>query len=496
VKSRRFPGAKFFALDKIFDCQGHSSFLALIFCKYGNYMKRFAIFSRSKSLICLLLLDPTAGFAADVILQKAPPLTVREAPTYPENLARYHFGADVKAVPETASPAKLQLSFNAKDQNISAAALLCDDPTIGYQVPLGESSILVSLPNIENIQSVSFLNDGAQGDFAIAISNADVPDSSPEWRRVENGAIAQRIVAAKIGPGEAKYIKLKFNLTQPGRIAAFGVYATPALSDFIMPRPRKVSFEDNSVEFALINFNFSDVHAKARALYVSSGDANQVNSMIDDQPATAYQFAIDDAAPTAVIDLGRERNLSRLAAIYASQPGSIEFYVLRDLPGEKFEESSSNGAGVQKIANSGQGTDLPASLKISEVAFAGLKPVGSVISIGEGRASVDFLEVAGRYVMLKWRPAAAHRERFSIAQVAAFGPAKRIGSSAIEAEGEQRIDGKRVIDDKEAIDGKRILDDKDIPAEGPPETPAEGPPPALPLVPPFTFIPEVPPTSP
>ena len=77
-----------------------------------------------------------------------------------------------------------------------------------------------------------------------------------------------------------------------------------------MPRPRKVSFEDNSAGFALINFNFSDVHAKARGLYVSSGDVNQVNYMIDDQPATAYQFASDDAAPTAVIDLGRERNLS------------------------------------------------------------------------------------------------------------------------------------------------------------------------------------------
>jgi hypothetical protein len=229
---------------------------------------------------------------------------------------------------------------------------------------------------------------------------------------------------------------------------------------------------------------------------------NQVNYMIDDQPGTAYRFASDDAAPTAVIDLGRERNLSRLAAIYASQPGSIEFYVLRGFPVERSEESSSNGAGVQQIANVGQGTDLPASLKISEVAFAGLKPVGSVISIGEGRASVDFPGVIGRYVMLKWHPAAAHGERFSIAQVAAFGPAKSAGGSAEEAEGDQRIDGKRtiggkeMIDGKEAIDGKRILDNKDIPAEGPAEAPSEGPPPALPLVPPFTFIPEVPPTSP
>ena len=81
-------------------------------------------------------------------------------------------------------------------------------------------------------------------------------------------------------------------------------------------------------------------------------------------------------------------------------------------------------------------------------------------------------------------------EAFSVAQVAAFGPTRRPSGLAAETAGDQRIDG------KELLDGKSILDNKDIPAEGPPEVPAEGPPPALPFVPPFTFIPEVPPTSP
>ena len=456
-------------------------------------MKLLTISSSSKALFCVFLLGPSVGLAADVVLQKAPPLTVRQAPAYPENLARYHFGADVRATPESASLAKLQLSSNGQDQNTSAAALLCDDPTIGYQLPAGASSILVSLPNIENIQSVSFLNDGAHGELTIAISNADVPENSPEWHRVKEGAMSQGAVAVKIGPGEAKYVKLSFNVTHPGRIAAFGVYATPALSDFTMPRPRKVSFEENSASFALINFNFSDVHAKARGLYVSSGDVAQINSMIDDQPATAYQFANDDTEPTVVIDLGRERNLSRLSAIYASQPGSVDFYVLRSLPVGTSGESPSNQSSVQQIANVGQGADMPASLKISEEAFAGLKPVGSVLSTGEGRASVNFPEVVGRYVMLKWHPAISRGEVFSIAQVAAFGPAKRTGgTTAEEAAGDQRVDG------KEVFDGKSILDNKDIPAEGPGEAqaPAEGPPPALPGVPPFTFIPQVPPTSP
>lgn len=441
---------------------------------------------------CAFLAAPSLGHAADVVLQKAPPLTVRQAPAYPENLARYHFGAAVKAMPQSSSLAKLQLSSNGQDQNTSVAALLCDDPTTGYQLPAGASSILVSLSNIENIQSISFRNDGAQGDFAVAVSSADVPSNSPEWHAVGRNALSLGAVAAKIGPGEAKYVRLNFKITRPGRIAAFGVYATPALSDFTMPRPRKVSFAENSPSFALINFNFSDLHAKARALYVSSGDVTQANNMIDDQPATAYKFAIGDAAPTAVIDLGRERNLSRLSAIYASQPGGVDFYVLRSLPmGTPNESAQSDETSVQQVANVSQAADLPASLKISEKAFAGLKPVGSAVSTGEGRASVDFPEVVGRYVMLKWHPANAQGEAFSIAQVAAFGVSKHAATTK-NAEGEQMTDG------KEAMDGKDVFDGKDIPGEGTEEAqaPAEGPPPALPQVPPFTFIPEVPPTSP
>ncbi len=449
-------------------------------------MKPNLVSSCSKALLCGLLFSPAVGFAADVVLQKAPPLTVRQAPAYPENLARYHFGATVKATPESRALAKLQLSSNGVDQNTSEAALLCDDPTTGYQLPSGKSTILVALPNIENVQSVSFLNEGIEGQFAITISNADVPENSPEWRQVEKGAMAQGAVATKIGPGEAKYVKLTFDISRPGRIAAFGVYATPALSDFTMPRPRKVSFEEDSASMALINFNFSDVHARARGLYVSSGDTSRVNDMIDDQAATAYQFASGDASPMAVIDLGRERNLSRLSAIYSSQPGSVDFYVLHHLP------MASDDSSVQKISDIGQSAELPTSLRINEAALAGLKPVGSVVSTGEGRASVNFPEMTGRYVMLKWHPASVQDGAFSIAQVAAFGPARRSTGSGGDVEDSELTDG------KEGFDGKSILDNKDIPADGPGEAqaPAEGPPPGLPLVPPFTFIPQVPPTSP
>jgi hypothetical protein len=431
----------------------------------------------------LIAATPSLGFCADVVLQKAPPLTVRQAPAYPENLARYHFGADVKAMPQSVPLTKLQLSSNSQDNNTAEAALLCDDPTTGYELPKGQSSLLVSLANIENIENVSFLNHGAVGDYDIAVSNADVPANSPEWRTVGKGTMTDGAISPKVGPGEAKYVRISFSLTNPGRIASFGVYATPALSDFAMPRPRKVSFAESSSSFALINFNFTDLHARARALYVSSGESDQVNNMIDDQPATVYNFDASDAAPTAVIDLGRERDISRLAAVYSQQPGAIDFYVLRGLPNDLPAEQSS----LQPVANVGQRADLPVAIKLGEKDLAKLKPVGSVVSTGEGRASIDFAAVTGRYVMLKWHPANTANQTFSIAQVAAFGPSKPNATTTSEEN--------EIASDK---DGKSILDNKDKEAigEGPIGEGPGGAPPSLPPVPPFSFIPQLPPTSP
>lgn len=424
---------------------------------------------------------PSLGTAADIVLQKAPPLNIRSAPAYPENLAKFHFGADVKAAPHSVPLTMLQLSSNSSDENTSEAALLCDDPTTGYVLPAGASSVLVSLSNIENVEHLAFLNEGAEGDFAVAVSNANMPEQSPEWHGAGKGQMSRGPVAVQVGPEEAKYVRLDFNLTHSGRIAAFGVYATPALSDFTMPRPRKVSFAETSPSFALINFSLSDLHMRARGLYASSGDLEQISNMIDDQASTAYEFAAADPAPTALIDLGRERSVGRISAIFAEQPGAIEFYVLKDLPNDGEVE----GSDVRPIANVGQNAELPNSLKLSEKMIAKLKAVGSVDG-ANGRAAIDFPETTGRYVMLRWHPAAPSPNAFSVGQVAAFGPAKNTASLPGVAD-ETFRDGK---------DGKSLLSGKEAIGEGPEaigEPPGEGPGPGLPPVPPFTFIPQVPP---
>jgi hypothetical protein len=420
--------------------------------------------SRFVNICGLLCCFSITAVAADLTLERVPPLTVEQAPAYPENLARYHFGAQVEAS-QSSSVRNLQLSSQSEDRNTAAAALLCDDPTVGYALPNGSTTLLVSLSKIENIDSISFLNHGATGDVAIATSNAKLSADSSQWHHLSNQDLTPNAVKVKIGPSEAKYVKLTFKINEPGRIAALGVYSTPTVAAFTMPRARKSNVQDHSDSLALISYNLTDVHAKARALYVSSGDdLKEANNMIDNQPATGYTFAADDAAPTAVIDLGKVTTLQRISAVYSPHQGRVDFYVLQSLPGTTQERA-------------------PKSLRVDEAELANFQPVGSVAD-GSGRGAIDFPETTGRYIMLKWTPAARADGSFSVAEVAAFGGNKSGSLMAANTAGgsERQIES----DGKTMMEGKDFKDmGKDMPEEGP----AEGPPPSLPDPPPFTFVP-------
>jgi len=226
--------------------------------------------------------------------------------------------------------------------------------------------------------------------------------------------------------------------------------------------------------FALINYNLKDVQSKAHALYVSSGnDLKVANNLIDNQASTSFGFSVEDRSPTAVIDLGKVCTLSQLSAIYSARAGVVDFYVMQSLPGAK------DG-------------DAPESLKIDSSALARLKSVGAVIDDGsQGRGSIKFPATTGRYVMLKWTPAAHADSPFTVAEITATGPSRE----NLLASNVNFSNNRTTLDSKDVPDSKDVADSKDIPEEVPPAPPAEGPPPTLPNPPPFTFIPQLVPTS-
>ena len=261
-----------------------------------------------------------------------------------------------------------------------------------------------------------------------------------------------------------------------GVLASEVVLQKAPLSAAQAPTNRAQSHLGPQATFALMNYNLRDLHAKARALYVSSGDDLTLASrMIDDQVATSFDFSAEDKSPTALIDLGKVCRVRRLSAIYSARPGSIDFYVMQSLPGNDRDDSTS-------------------TVKLDSNALASLKPVGSVIDDGtQGHASMEFPATSGRYVMLRWIPAAHDDTSFTVAEVTAFGTGggRLLASSGRFLSNQTTSERTVAADAKDVPDSKDVYESKDVPEEAP----AEGPPPRLPEPPPFTFIPQLLPVS-
>jgi len=418
------------------------------------------IVSSAAALACISLSNSVN--AADLSLHKVPALTVDQAPAYPQNLARTRLGAHIE---ETVTDAKIASGEAAR---VNADALLSADPAKGVALPAGTTSVTIALSSIENVDTISFVS-SAKGTISISAANGKLPLNSPQWKSVVDQQLSDA-VTAKVGPMEAKYIRLKFELTEPGRVAGLGVYSTNAVSDFTMPRASKAALNQT---FGYISANVTDMHQRARALYVSSGsNVKDANNMIDDRMATSYAFNESDAAPTTIVDLGRTTSLCRISAAYTSRGGKVDFYVLANIPG----------------AVAANADTAPANLHIKD---SDLHLVGSFFDDGSGRAAIDFPETTGRYVMVKWTPAQTSGN-LSVAEVAAFGGREENDVLASNKTHNDSSDGKTMIDSKDMGDAK------DMPGEGPEDTPGEGPDnagPGLPQPPPFVFIPEVLPVS-
>ena len=90
------------------------------------------------------------------------------------------------------------------DRN-AAMALLAQNPALGYALANGSKTVVITLSKIENLDSISFLNQGAKGVVTIATSNSKLSANSDQWHILAKQELNGEAVKAKIGPNEAKF---------------------------------------------------------------------------------------------------------------------------------------------------------------------------------------------------------------------------------------------------------------------------------------------------
>jgi len=293
-----------------------------------------------------------------------------------KNLARMNCGATIEV---SGAGAKL---VSIADKEAGVSALLLDDDTLNYPLPEGDTTFILTLSRTSTLDRFTFVNENAAaaGEMTVAVSNYRLPAQSRKWNEV-NGSTpftGKRLFDLSLLGTEARYVKLSFHVTQGGSIAALGLYGEQSLQKFAA-RQRGVVRVTNSAATRrledMLNFNFTNLYAQARIVFISSGVEENARRMIDDNVVTAFEFAPADPHPTVIVELSDLERLHRVSAVYKMEKGRMDVFLLHDL-----------------------GTD-PGDL-------SGATPIASTTDTdGDGKSAVDFDPHGARYVALRWTPA-------------------------------------------------------------------------------------------
>src|SRR5882724_10686130 len=282
-----------------------------------------------------------------------------------KNLARMNCGATIDLIGRDGR------AVVVTNKNSSASELSFDDDTLNY--PL------------------------AEGEMRIAASNYRLPANSRKWIEVNGGTsfAGKRLFDLSLAGTEARYVRLTFHVTKAGSIAAVGLYGAQSLQKFAARQRGAIRVTNTAATRRLedmLNFNFANLYARARIVYISSGPKELANRMIDDDVITAFEFTPADPHPTVIVELADRERLHRVSAVYKMAKGRLDVFLLQDL-----------------------GTD-PGEL-------SGAKSVASVTDTdGDGKAALDFDTQGARYVALRWTPADnSTPHSFEVAEVSAFG---------------------------------------------------------------------------
>ncbi|MEY2503926.1 MAG: hypothetical protein QOG27_206 [Verrucomicrobiota bacterium] len=312
-----------------------------------------------------------------------------------KNLARMNCGTTIDLIGPNG---RVALPSNAR-ADADATALIMDDDTLSYPLPEGETSFILTFSQISLLDRFTFVNENAtaEGDLQISVSNYRLPAQSARWTAV-NGSTSftgKRLFNLSLLGVEARYVKLSFHVGKGGQIAALGLYGGQSLQKYAA-RQRGVIRVSNTAATRriedMLNFNFANIYAQARVVFVSSGAPDFAKRMIDDDVITSFQFAPADPHPTVIIELAEHQRLHRVSALYKMQAGKLDVFLLQEL-----------GANPGDLSHA--------------------KPIATVTDASAGgKAAVNFDPQGAQYVALRWTPAEpGSGQSFDVAELSAFG---------------------------------------------------------------------------
>ncbi len=393
------------------------------------------------------------AFSIGVVCAQSPSPRSRTIPevdlsAYPKNLVRNHIKAEIKVYGDSPRTNKFTLSEDTRDTNKAEIALLADDPTIGYPLVTGSTTLIFKMREIAIVRRLQFLNLNVRGTIAVYHSTEELDHDDPAWKPLlRSASINPRFATElRLPATEAQYLRVDLQVEREGRIAGFAVFGEESIRDFLEDRDGSLAAEQS--DRTRVDYDLASLYAGARVRYMSSvTDLQSIPNTIDDSALTEASFSPDDEFPTIVIDLGRPQPVNRVSLVSSRQPGVIEIF-LRDtrededgyragtdrattssiLPRKTRQEALSDLAtrphSPMRSALLARVAMQPAGEKPTEKESREYAPVARVEdNDGFMRKSATFDKQVARFVMIRFKPNGRVQTGgpFQIYDISAFG---------------------------------------------------------------------------
>ncbi len=254
----------------------------------------------------------------------------------------------------------------------NAAALLGSDVNAAITLAAGKSSAVILLGSQQNIHTVAFNNDAADGKITMA-GSAD----NKSWSNLGSAEFARgdRVAQLHFPTTTVKYIRVTFESEKGGSIRSFAVLGDSTDRDYTLVS--KDAGEGGST------VNLASATGGARPIYafptpINVGELNHLQNV--------FKFPKSrDKYRTIVYDLGAPRTVKHFATSYSQRPVRIEVFAFEQLPEKK---------------------DWRGKLTLDPAIFSELKPV----AVGEDPRGVGHIKitpnkaVSARYIALRFEP--------------------------------------------------------------------------------------------
>ncbi|HCN75859.1 MAG TPA: hypothetical protein DIT13_01535 [Verrucomicrobiales bacterium] len=238
-------------------------------------------------------------------------------------------------------------------RGIHNSEALLSGPTAGVHVAGGKSEVVLKFPRQAVLGSLSFVNDGMEGEFR-CFSSVD----NATWIALGVNQIQADDRQVLINPGscQGKFVKLEFNALKSGTIRCFRILGDETDADY------QVTQNINGVG---VPVNFADGIGGGRMIYATVGGDGYAEKMI-------------------VYDLGQPRQLTEIGSVHSRKTVQLKVFGFEMLP----EVENWKGRRVLDVKSVQQGANL-----IAEMSDAG----EGIIQMTLGKP------VTARYVALNWR---------------------------------------------------------------------------------------------